>query len=78
MRKKLFKLSGISAILSAVTFASNYVFYHYVTDDGFTTVFQEEAGKPFVSDIIGQLGVHFLFFVIGSLLVAYICFDKEK
>lgn len=78
MRKKLFKLSGISAILSAVTFAINYVFYHYVTDDGFTTVFQEEAGKPFVSDIIGQLGVHFLFFVIGSLLVAYICFDKEK
>ncbi len=78
MRKRLFKLSGISAILSVITFAFNYVFYHFVTDEGFTTVFQEEAGKPFVADLIGQLGVHFLFFSIAALLVAFVCFDKEK
>lgn len=78
MRNKLFKLSGISAVISAFVFVFNYFFFHFFTDDGFTTVFQEEAGKPFVADLIGQLGVHFLFFSIATLLIALILFKKEE
>ena len=78
MRKKLLKLSGISAIISAVVFAINYFFYHFVTDEGITTVFQPEPGKPFVADLIGQLGTHFLFLSLAALLIACVCFDKQE
>ena len=78
MRKKLLKLSGISAIISVFIFGFNYYFFHFVTDDGFTFVFHEEAGKPFVADLIGQLGVHFLFFSLATMLVALICFKKGE
>ena len=78
MRKNLLKLSGISAIISAIIFGFDYCFYHFVTDEGFTLVFHEEVGKPFVADLIGQLGVHFLFLCFGALLVALICFPEKK
>ena len=78
MRRNLLKLSRISALISAFVFGFNYYFFHCVTDEGFTLVFHEEAGKPFVADLIGQLGVHFLFLSIASLLVALIFFPKNK
>ena len=78
MGKKLLKLSGISAVISVFIFIFNYFFFHFFTDSGFTTVFQEEAGKPFVADLIGQLGVHFLFLSLASLLIALICFPKNE
>ena len=68
MRKKLLKLSGISAIISVFIFGFNYYFFHFVTDDGFTLV----------ADLIGQLGVHFLFFSLATMLVALICFKKGE
>lgn len=78
MRKKLFKLSGISAVISAIVFIFNYFFFHYFTDDGFTPIFQQEAGKPFVADLIGQLGLHFLFLSLAALLIAFVCFNKDS
>ena len=78
MRKKLMKLSGISGLISAIIFGFNYYFFHFVTDEGFTLVFHEEAGKPFVADLIGQLGVHFLFLSLASLLVAFICIKRDE
>ena len=78
MRKKLLKFSLVQFIISAVVLAINYFFYHYVTDDGITLTFHEEAGKPFVADLIGQLGVLFLFSSAVSLIVAFIFCDKEN
>ena len=78
MRKKLLKFSLISFIISAVVLAINYFFYHFVTDDGITLTFHEEPGKPFVADLIGQLGVLFLFSAAVSLMAALIFFPKEK
>ena len=78
MRKNLFKLSGISAIISAIIFGFNYYFFHFFTDEGFTLVFHEEASKPFVSYLIGQFGLYFLFLCLGALLVALICFPEKK
>ena len=39
--------------------------------------FQQEAGKPFVTLLLGILGVLFLFGSIMSLLIAHIIFKEE-
>ena len=78
MRKKLLKFSLCQFRISAVVLAINYFFYHFVTDDGITFTFHEEPGKPFVADLIGQLGVLFLFSAAVSLIVAFMFFDKEE
>ena len=77
-RNKCMRLSRCSFVCSAVVFVINYFFFHFVTDSGISTVWQPEAGKPFVADLIGQLGVSLLFFAIASLMVGVICFPKEK
>lgn len=77
MKNKLLKLSMWQGIIAAGIFVINYFFYHFVTDEGITLVWQPEAGKPFVADLIGQLGVLFIFGSILSLLCAFILFDKK-
>ena len=39
----------------------NYFVFHYVTDDGIVLIKQEEAGKPFITMLIGVLATNFLF-----------------
>lgn len=78
MRERLLKLSLVQGIIAAVVFVINYFFYHFVTDEGITLVWQPEAGKPFVADLIGNLGVLFIFGSIVTLLVAFIVFDKKE
>ena len=78
MKEKLFKLSLAQAIIGVVIFVINYFFYHFVTDEGITLVWQAEAGKPFVADLIGNLGVLFIFGSIVSLLCAFILYDKKE
>lgn len=77
-QQKLIKISIISFIISIVFFVFNYFFFHYFTEDGFTTVFHEEPQKPFVSERIGELAVLFLFFAIISLIIALVCYKKEN
>ena len=76
MKNKLLKLSMWQGIIAAVVFVINYFFFHFVTDDGISLVWQPEAGKPFVADLIGQLGVLFIFGSVVCLLCAFIIFDK--
>ena len=78
MRKKLFKLSLIMLACAAVIFGINDFFFHFVTDSGITTTWQPEAGKPFVADLIGNLGVLFIFGSAVSSLCASILFEKDK
>lgn len=76
-RKKLLKLSLISFCIGLFLMAIAYFFFHFVTDTGIGS-FQQEAQKPFVTDMIGQLSVLMIFFSIASLLVALVICDKEK
>jgi hypothetical protein len=76
-QKNLLKVSLYSLIISVVIFVINYFFFHFVTDDGITTTWHPEAGKPFVADLIGQLGVLMLFFSIATLMIGLICYKKE-
>ena len=76
MGRNLLLLSGVSFVISALILVFNYFFFHYFTAKGFTKTFHKKAEKPFVSNLIGQLGVHFLFLSLASLLIAFICFPK--
>ena len=77
MNQKFKKLSNMSFILAVVLFALSFVLFHFLTDSGFTTVFQQEAGKPFVTEMVADLSVLFFFSGIVCRLVAGIFFPKQ-
>ena len=78
MRGRLFKFSLINLAISAFAFAVNYFFFHFVTDDGITLVWQAEAGKPFVAQLIGIFATLFLFGAAISALAALVLCEKEE
>lgn len=77
-RKKLLKFALINFIVGLVVLLIAYFFFHYVTDSGITTVHQEEAGKPFVTSLIGNFGVLFLFASVVSLISSFVFCEKDK
>lgn len=77
-KNKFLKLSLYSLIASIITFIINYFFFHFVTDDGISLTWQEEAGKPFVANLIGILAVLFLFASIMSLFIAIIFYSNKQ
>ena len=79
MKNKLLKLSLWMIICAAIIFVINYFFFHFVTDSGISLTWNPEPGKPFVSNLIGNLGVLFIFGSAVSLMLALIVFgDEEK
>ena len=77
-RNKLLKLSLICFICAIIIFAIAYFFFHFVTDSGITLLWHPEAGKPFVTDLIGMLGVLMVWSSIMSLISAFLFFPKGK
>ena len=75
-RKTLWKIAAASFAVALLIFVFNYFFFHYFNGSGFGAVFHAEPVKPIVSDMVGQLGVHFLFASLFSLLVSF--FVKKK
>ena len=78
MRKKFLKLSLFTFIIALFVLAVAYFFFHFVTDTGITLTWHEEAGKPFVADLIGTFGVLFIFASVISLLIAFIFCEKGE
>lgn len=76
LRKGLYKLSVACLIICIIVFIINYFVFHYVTDDGIAFVWHPEAGKPFVTDLIGILGADMLCASIVSALCAKIICKK--
>ena len=74
-KKKLQQLSLYLIIAGLVVFAFYYYVFHFVTDDGFTLTFHEEAQKPFVADLIGQLGVLLVFSSFFTFLCSIIFYN---
>ena len=74
----LYKFSLILLLIGLAVLAIAFYFFHFVTDSGITTTWQPEAGKPFVADLIGNLGVLFIFGSAVSALCALVLFEKEK
>lgn len=77
LRKNLYKLSVVCFVIALIVFIINYFVFHYVTDDGITLVKQAEAGKPFVTNLIGMLGADMVFASIISALCAKILCNKK-
>lgn len=77
-KNKFLKLSLYSLIASIITFIINYFFFHFVTDDGISLTWQEEAGKPFVANLIGILAVLFLFASVMNLFIAIIFYSNKQ
>ena len=77
LRKRLNKLSIACLLIAVVVFIINYFVFHYVTDAGITTVWQPEAGKPFLADLVGILGANMVFASIISALTAKIVCKKD-
>lgn len=73
----LYKFSLILLLIGLAVLAIAYYFFHFVTDDGFTLTFHEEAGKPFVTILIGIFGVLFVFASAFSALFAAIVLPKD-
>ena len=78
MKQKLLKFSLIMLLVALGVFIFNYFFFHFVTDEGITLTWHPEAGKPFVAELIGNLGVLFIFGSIASLIAALTLFEKNK
>lgn len=77
LRKRLIKMAIICLVIAIVVFIINYFVFHYVTDAGITLEWQPEAGKPFLADLVGQLGLNMLFASIISALSAKIICKKD-
>ena len=76
-KKKLLKLAWVTAVIGLVVLLLAYFCFHYVTDAGITLEWHAEAGKPFVTILIGVFGVLFMFTSVFSLLLAWI-FGKNE
>ena len=77
-RKNFLKLSLYTLIIGVFVLAVAYFFFHFVTDTGITFTWHEEAGKPFVTDLIGTFGTLFLFASAMSALIAVVFFKKDE
>ena len=71
------KFSLITFIIGIAILLIAYFCFHYVTDDGITLVWHPEAGKPFVTDMIGIFGVLFIFASAISLISSFVFFKKD-
>ena len=77
-RKTLYKFSLINLAIGLFVLAVAYFFFHFVTDEGITLVWHAEAGKPFVTLLIGIFGVLFIFASAVSALSALILLPKTE
>ncbi|MBE5730907.1 MAG: hypothetical protein E7350_03045 [Clostridiales bacterium] len=65
-------LSLITFLLAAVIFVFAFFFYHFFGANGFSRQYSKQPHKPFVSNMIANLGVLFLFASILSLIAAFL------
>jgi len=78
MKKKFESLSFWSLILALSVFALTFFVYHFVTPEGITLVYHEEVGKPFVTHMLGILGILFLFSSITNMMIARIFYAETR
>ena len=69
------KLSITTLLIGIFMTIVTYITFHYVTDYGFTLTKQEEAGKPFVTEMFGIFATIMLAVSLISFL--YYIFSKD-
>ena len=76
-KKNLRKISLYCLIIGVVLLLITYVMFHYLTDVGFTMEFQSEPGKPFVTDMVGNLATLFIFSSIFTFMFSLVFYKKD-
>ncbi len=77
MQKKCRALALWCFLIAVLIFVISYLLYHFTLPGGaIALVWQATPGKPFVTELLANLGVLFLFGSIMSLLVGKIFFPK--
>ena len=75
MKKKLNTLGLWCLVLALGIFVVSYFLYHHTLPSGaITLTWQPLPGKPFVTELVAELGVLFLFAGLLSLLIRKIFF----
>lgn len=77
-RKKLYRFSLLLLLIGLAVLAIAFYFFHFVTDEGPTLTYHEEAGKPLLTLLIGVFGVLFLFASTLSALAARFLLPPDK
>ena len=77
MKKKFLKLSLITLIVGILFLVISFFTFHFVTDQGITLVWHEEAGKPFVTELIGDFAILNIATSFITLLIALVFFNEE-
>lgn len=78
MRKKCNLLALWSFALALATYVLTYFMFHYLGPDGsFMHAYHDAAVKPFVTLLLGILGVMFHSAGVLSILIGRIFFSKE-
>lgn len=75
-KKKVLTFSLILFIIAVVAFVFNFLVFHFVTDNGITTVFQTETDKPVVVAILSLFGTLMLSSSVISLVYALVFYKK--
>lgn len=76
-KKKAITISLILLGCGILFMFISYFMFHYLTDDGFIWVKQEESGKPFVTQMVGIFSTLCYFGALVFLLVGVVN-PKEK
>ena len=74
-KKQLLQFSLITLIIGVCVLAISFFFFHFVTDEGIHLIWNDEAGKPFVTLLIGIL---FVFASAISALSAWIFYKPTE
>lgn len=74
-KKQLLQFSLITLIIGVCVLVISFFFFHFVTDEGIHLIWNDEAGKPFVTLLIGIL---FVFASAISALSAWIFYKPTE
>ena len=78
MKKKFLKLSLITLITGIDFLIIAFFVFHYVTDVGITNVWQAEAQKPYITELIGDFAVINIATSFISFLISVIFFNNKN
>ena len=77
MKKNFLKLSLITFIVGVVFLILSFFVFHFVTDQGITLIWHPEAGKPYITELLGDFAIINVATSFISLLVSVIFFKNK-
>ncbi len=77
MKKNFLKLSLITFIVGVVFLILSFFVFHFVTDQGITLIWHPEAGKPYITELLGDFAILNVATSFVSLLISLIFFKNK-